>query len=197
MGHLEQEQFVGSMAFNRFIQASPQSTSASSPSPSASAADGNSSSTNNDNNSATSGRGLDGGSAFEDDSDSDCIDNDNDSSRAVMHDVDEDDEEDSYVVEDTYVPGGGGVFEEAKEVALNVLRRDSIMGTMAQSFVLDADGNRGHTVGMERSGTTVTATEDVSVVLCCDDMTYHTSQCAVCVDQVDQSRDHQMKYRQK
>ncbi|CAB1116594.1 unnamed protein product [Ectocarpus sp. CCAP 1310/34] len=144
VGHLEQKQFVGSMAFNRFMQASASPTTTSPTVPT---------DTNNDSSSSSS-RGD------EEEQDDASID---DGNEPGVYDTDDD--EDGYIVDDDSgdcVPGGGGVFEEAKEVALNVLRRDSIVGSMAQSFVADAEGDRRHGGGqLERSGTTVTATTDV------------------------------------
>lgn len=135
---MEQRQFVGSMAFNRFMQASASATTAFPTVPA-------------DTNSSSSGNGEEQEDAAADDD-----------YEAGVYYTDEDD--DDYVVDDSnYVPGGGGVFEEAKEVALNVLRRDSIVGSMAQNLVADAEGDRRHGAGqMERSVTTVTATTDVS-----------------------------------
>lgn len=69
--------------------------------------------------------------------------------------------DDSYI-EDSYVPGGGGVFEEAKEVALDLLRRESIVGEVAKSFVAETEAGRESGAEMERSATTVTTTSDVS-----------------------------------
>lgn len=198
MGHLEQKQFVGSMAFNRFIQASPSPVSAStapqspseaplaaaatpdspgtnagtsgisngsmSPSPSPSrtititsennSADGDSGETRALSSSSSLGRKGNGRDEVSDD----WLSEEEDEEDDVV------DDEGMYIEDNRYIPGGGGVFEEAKEVALNVLRRDSIVGNiaMAQSFVLDAEGHRRHGVGeMERSGTTVTATTEV------------------------------------
>lgn len=192
VGHLEQKQFVGSMAFNRFIQASPSASPAATAvdlpdasATSSSVVDGSTiaSPTENvtitsDNNSADGGSGSGSGSeitaapASLGDRNKDKVDND---FTVYGEDFDGDDDVDLYVVGDSsYTPGGGGVFEEAKEVALNVLRRDSIVGNiaMAQSFVLDAEGHRRHGVGeMERSGTTVKATTEVRIELplcpCC------------------------------
>lgn len=145
VGHLEQKQFVGSMAFNRFMQASASPTTTSPTVPT---------DTNNDSSSSSS-------SGDEEEQEHASID---DGYEPGVYYTDDD--EDGYIVDDDssdYVPGGGGVFEEAKEVALNVLRRDSIVGSMAQSFVADAEGDRRHGGGqMERSATTVTATTDVS-----------------------------------
>lgn len=81
---------------------------------------------------------------------------------------DRDDDELEYIddsyIEDNYVPGGGGVFEEAKEVALDLLRRESIVGEVAKSFVVEPEAGRDREPGaeMERSATTVTTTSNVS-----------------------------------
>lgn len=196
MGHLEHNQFVGSMAFNRFIQASP-SPAAAAPPPSeahaAAAATADSLDVGvvsaaerftspprtitiaSENNSAdTVSASLVGDYEKEKDKDKDTASNDFIQDENNDFDDDHDDhDDDMYVVEDnSYIPGGGGVFEEAKEVALNVLRRESIVGNiaMAQSFVLDSEGHRRHHgVGgeMERSGTTVTATTEVTIYYCC------------------------------
>lgn len=142
VGHLEQKQFVGSMAFNRFMQASASPTTTSTTVP-----------TNSNNDSSSS-------SADAEEQDDATLDDDYEPGFYYT-----DGDDDGYIVDDSsnHVPGRGGVFEEAKEVALNVLRRDSIVGSMAQSFVADAEGDRRHGAGqMERSATTVTATTDVS-----------------------------------
>ncbi|CBN78395.1 conserved unknown protein [Ectocarpus siliculosus] len=144
VGHLEQKQFVGSMAFNRFMQASASPTTTSPTVPT-------------DISSTSTSSSSSGGDAEEQEDAS----IDDEYEPGVYY---TDDDEDGYIVADSSdnVPGGGGVFKEAKEVALNVLRRDSIVGSMAQSFVADAEGDRRHGGGqMERSATTVTATTDV------------------------------------
>lgn len=192
MGHLEQKQFVGSMAFNRFIQASPSPSPASTATPPeaqlAAAGTADPPNGNVDGNADVDGGGTgppcrtititsDNNSADEDSGEIRSVpaslgDKHNEHSNDFTGGGEDEDDEDMYLVEDhSYIPGGGGVFEEAKEVALNVLRRDSIVGNiaMAQSFVLDAEGHRrGAMVGeMERSGTTVTATTDVRIAMRC------------------------------
>ena len=184
---MEHKQFVGSMAFNRFIQASPSPAATAPPSEAHAAAastahpvDVNagadsrkppSSTITNDSNSADKDGGeISAVSASPGDEERRKTTAGNAFSEGGgENEANDDDDDDMYVVEDnSYIPGGGGVFEEAKEVALNVLRRDSIVGNiaMAQSFVLDAEGHRRHGVGeMERSGTTVTATTEVTVAV--------------------------------
>lgn len=186
VGHLEQKQFVGSMAFNRFIQASPSETpqvgaATADPLDVGASANGDrrtSSATTitiaSDNNSTDRGeiRSVPAslGDNERDEIDKNFMDGEAYHDDNENHDDDHDDDDDHmYVVEDnSYIPGGGGVFEEAKEVALNVLRRDSIVGNiaMAQSFVLEAEGHRRRGAGeMERSGTTVTATSEVRIAV--------------------------------
>lgn len=138
--HLGPKQFVGSMAFNRFIQ---------SPAPA------------HLRNESTS-TGIDGLRTTDPSNDSTAYDT------ATGRDRDDDELEyidDSYI-EDNYVPGGGGVFEEAKEVALDLLRRESIVGEVAKSFVVEPEAGREREpgAGMERSATTVTTTSNVSCV---------------------------------
>lgn len=171
MGHLEQKQFVGSMAFNRFMQASPSSSS--SPSTAATSADGDGTADGTSPNTAdkdSSSTADTIGSKIEEAVDVAPPEGASHYNRNNEPGGDYTDEgdfvDDGYLLDSTYVPGGGGVFEDAKEVALNVLRRDSIVGSVAHSFVLDADGNRLEDAGgMERSGTTVTTTTDVSAQL--------------------------------
>lgn len=145
VGHLEQEQFVGSMAFNRFMQASARAFAASS--------------------SAV-------GTAVGDTSPAVTTGSSNDSEKTSVPEHGEDDYKNDHLDDEdsgsyTGGGGGGGVFEEAKEVALKVLRRDSIVGNMAQSLALDVDlevDKHDDMGGTERSKTTVTATADVSDV---------------------------------
>lgn len=137
--HLEPKQFVGSMAFNRFIQ---------SPAPAHPRNDSTSTGTGGLRaTSPSKGSSTSGTTAYRnrDEGELEYID-------------------DSYI-EDNYVPGGGGVFEEAKEVALDLLRRESIVGEVAKSFVVEPEAGRDREpgAGMERSATTVTTTSDVIV----------------------------------
>lgn len=81
----------------------------------------------------------------------------------------DDDDDDDLLFDDDYVPGGGGVFEEARragEVALGLLRQDSVVGVVAKSLAAARTGSGG--VGayseLEPSSTTVTAATDVRSV---------------------------------
>lgn len=143
--HLEPKQFVGSMAFSRFISnvnvnVKPEAA----PSPSAADGDGSSES-----------RGSDAGPVATSALSTEVGTNDSD-----VDDEDDDDDQLEYI-DDMYVPGGAGVFEEAREAALGLLRQDSFVGDVAKSFGADSGAGKGP-CGLESSLTSVTATTDVS-----------------------------------
>lgn len=152
--HLEPKQFVGSMAFSRFISnvnVNVKPETAPSPPASTSSPQGNTAAAA-DGDAPSKLQGGDAGpvatSAL---------------STEVVGDSDVDDEDDDQLeyIDDMYVPGGAGVFEEAREAALGLLRQDSFVGDVAKSFVAESGFGKGP-CGLESSLTSVTATTDVS-----------------------------------
>lgn len=149
MCHLEPKQFVGSMAFNRFIQASPSPTPARRASSPSSAADAASTTT-------ASASAADGGDS------ADRAASSAEGERAASNE--EADGDELEYIDDSYVPGGGGAFGEAREVARGLLRQDSFVGEVAKSLAAESGVVRREGAALERSLTTVTATSDVSFV---------------------------------
>lgn len=80
--------------------------------------------------------------------------------------LEDDDDLDDILDTDNYIPGGGGVFEEARkagEAALGLLRQDSVVGVVAKSLAAARTGSGARSFAqLEPSTTTVTATTDVS-----------------------------------
>lgn len=73
---------------------------------------------------------------------------------------DMDDDEDDDEIDSSYIPGGGGVFKEAKEAAQSLRRQDSFIGDIAKALVPEDKWEDEE--DMERSATTVITTSDVS-----------------------------------
>lgn len=154
--HLQPKQFVGSMAFNRFIQASAIASTPPSVLRRTSAADPAPSDTVDEKGGRRHSSIEPVSNAMDDDRETENGESDNDG------DGDDDVDEFDYM-HDSYVAGGGGVLEDAKGVALDLLRKDSIVGEAAKSLVTDIEQPLQSGVAMERSATTVTATTDVRV----------------------------------
>lgn len=131
------------MAFNRFIQASPPPTRRATSRVEGAVPDGE---TLIIGGSVATGGRSEGGSLVAND-DVDKADHGN---------------EEQHYIDDSYVPGGAGVFEDVKSSARDITRKDSFIGEIAKALVpnerLDLRG------ALERSGTTVTATSKVRVL---------------------------------
>lgn len=154
--HLEPKQFVGSMAFSRFIsKVNVNVKPETAPSTPASTAppQGDTAAAADDGGALSNPQGSDAGpvatSAL--------------STKVVAGDSDVEDGDDDQLeyIDDMYVPGGAGVFEEAREAALGLLRQDSFVGDVAKSFVTESGAGKGP-CGLESSLTSVIATTDVS-----------------------------------
>lgn len=146
MCHLEPKQFVGSMCFTRFIQSSHTQSKAPARRVTPTTLD----------SSVPAGRAGAGGSTELADSAPAAVEA---VASAPAGDYNGDELE---YIDDSYVPGGAGVFEDAKGAAMDLLRKESFVGEVALALVTDTQRRRQEAAGLEHSLTTVTTTSDVS-----------------------------------